>query len=186
MLTDINKLCGIKESDTGLSLPSQWDLVADKRLASQQALQVARCTKIINPNTKNAKYMIAVKQIGKFVVGLGEKVAPTDVDEGMRVGVDRSKYFIQLPLPPKIDPSVTMMTVEEKPDVTYNDIGGCKEQLDKLREVRRARSLCVLRQDQNAQVRPSPSCPPPHSNPLLHSRRADAAGVSSFSFALIA
>ena len=27
------------------------------------------------------------------------------------------------------------MTVEEKPDVTYADIGGCKEQLDKLREV---------------------------------------------------
>jgi 26S proteasome regulatory subunit T1 len=30
-------------------------------------------------------------------------------------------------LPAKIDASVTMMTVEEKPDVTYNDIGGCKE-----------------------------------------------------------
>lgn len=28
-----------------------------------------------------------------------------------------------------------MMQVEEKPDVTYNDIGGCKEQLDKLKEV---------------------------------------------------
>lgn len=68
-------------------------------------------------------------------MGLGEKVAPTDVDEGMRVGVDRQKYFIQLPLPPKIDPTVTMMTVEEKPDITYNDIGGCKEQLEKLREV---------------------------------------------------
>lgn len=27
------------------------------------------------------------------------------------------------------------MTVEEKPDVTYNDIGGCKDQLKKLREV---------------------------------------------------
>lgn len=27
------------------------------------------------------------------------------------------------------------MEVEEKPDVTYNDIGGCKEQLQKLREV---------------------------------------------------
>ena len=38
-------------------------------------------------------------------------------------------------MPPKIDPSVTMMTVEEKPDVTYADIGGCKEQLDKLKEV---------------------------------------------------
>jgi len=30
---------------------------------------------------------------------------------------------------------VTMMTVEEKPDVTYNDVGGAKEQLERLREV---------------------------------------------------
>ena len=42
--------------------------------------------------------------------------------------MDRNKYQIQIPLPPKIDPCVTMMTVEEKPDVTYSDIGGCKEQ----------------------------------------------------------
>src|SRR5437764_10292416 len=28
-----------------------------------------------------------------------------------------------------------MMTVEEKPDVTYGDVGGCKEQIEKLREV---------------------------------------------------
>ncbi len=38
-------------------------------------------------------------------------------------------------MPPKIDPSVTMMQVEEKPDVTYGDVGGSKEQIDKLREV---------------------------------------------------
>ena len=49
--------------------------------------------------------------------------------------VDRNKYQIQIPLPPKIDPSVTMMQVEEKPDVTYSDVGGCKEQIEKLREV---------------------------------------------------
>ena len=112
----------------------------------------------------------------QFVVGLGDKVAPTDIEEGMRVGyacycsvlqiikttrlesaffwhsmqviqcfphrcevpvcrVDRTKYQIQVPLPPKIDPSVTMMTVEEKPDVTYSDIGGCKEQIERMREV---------------------------------------------------
>lgn len=52
------------------------------------------------------------------------------------LSVDRNKYQIQIPLPPKIDPSVTMMTVEEKPDVTYNDVGGCKEQIEKMREVR--------------------------------------------------
>lgn len=40
-----------------------------------------------------------------------------------------------IPLPPKIDASVTMMQVEEKPDVTYSDVGGCKEQIERLREV---------------------------------------------------
>ena len=81
------------------------------------------------------KYVINVKQIAKFVVGLGERVASTDIEEGMRVGVDRNKYQIQIPLPPKIDPSVTMMQVEDKPDVTYSDVGGSKEQIEKLREV---------------------------------------------------
>jgi 26S proteasome regulatory subunit T1 len=132
----VNESCGIKESDTGLAPPSQWDLVADKQmLQEEQPLQVARCTKIINPGQEDAKYIINVKQIAKFVVGLGEKVSPTDVEEGMRVGVDRNKYQIQIPLPPKIDPTVTMMTVEEKPDVTYEHLGGVKEQLERLREV---------------------------------------------------
>lgn len=116
--------------------PSQWDLVSDKRMMQEeQPLQVARCTKIINPGQDDAMYMINLKQIAKFVVALGEKVAPTDIEEGMRVGVDRQKYSIKIPLPPRIDPSVTMMTVEEKPDVTYDDVGGAEEALERLREV---------------------------------------------------
>jgi 26S proteasome regulatory subunit T1 len=58
--------------------------------------QVARCTKIISPGSDDAKYVINIKQIAKFVVGLGDKVAPTDVEEGMRVGVDRQKYQVCL------------------------------------------------------------------------------------------
>lgn len=150
----VKDLIGIKESDTGLSPPSMWDLVGDKQMMSEEApLQVARCTKIITEDEENSssagggtssmantngagnKYVINVKQIAKFVVGLGEKVAPTDIEEGMRVGVDRSKYSIQIPLPPKIDPTVSLMTVEDKPDVTYDDIGGAKDAMEKLREV---------------------------------------------------
>lgn len=152
----VKDLIGIKESDTGLSPPSQWDLVGDKQMMSEEApLQVARCTKIIageegenegsgnrdmanamnSSNAAGNKYVINVKQIAKFVVGLGEKVAPTDIEEGMRVGVDRSKYSIQIPLPPKIDPTVSLMTVEDKPDVTYEDVGGAKDAMEKLREV---------------------------------------------------
>ena len=154
----VKDLIGIKESDTGLSQPSQWDLVGDKQMMQEEApLQVARCTKIIAgeeggenggaaggggggdavPSAQLAgnKYVINVKQIAKFVVGLGEKVAPTDIEEGMRVGVDRAKYSIQIPLPPKIDPTVSLMTVEDKPDVTYEDVGGAKDAMEKLREV---------------------------------------------------
>ncbi|KAI0043562.1 26S proteasome subunit P45 [Auriscalpium vulgare] len=154
----INEKLGIKESDTGLASPNLWDLPADRqRMGESHPLQVARCTKIIKMDEKAAeaaravnpmgalqgqkgadeqdKYLINIKQIAKFVVALGERVAPTDIEEGMRVGVDRNKYQIQIPLPPKIDASVTMMQVEEKPDVTYSDVGGCKEQIEKLREV---------------------------------------------------
>uniref|UniRef100_A0A1I8HJ87 26S proteasome regulatory subunit 7 n=2 Tax=Macrostomum lignano TaxID=282301 RepID=A0A1I8HJ87_9PLAT len=130
------ELTGIKESDTGLAPPAHWDLAADKlALQNETPLQVARCTKIINADSDDPKYIINVKQYAKFVSNLADTVAPTDIEEGMRVGVDRNKFQIHIPLPPKIDPSVTMMQVEEKPDVTYSDVGGCKEQIEKLREV---------------------------------------------------
>ncbi|KLO09831.1 26S proteasome subunit P45 [Schizopora paradoxa] len=153
----VNEKLGVKESDTGLASPNLWDLPADGVRQKGHGLQVARCTKIIpvdpvaaekarsvNPagavqGQKGAdeqdKYVINIKQIAKFVVSLGERVASTDIEEGMRVGVNRDKYEIQIPLPPKIDASITMMQVEDKPDVTYSDVGGCKEQIEKLREV---------------------------------------------------
>jgi 26S proteasome regulatory subunit T1 len=154
----VKELIGIKESDTGLSVPSQWDLVSDRQMMQEEhPLQVARCTKILPPlnptpattaapapmgfglpnmpTGDETRYLINIRQMAKFVVGLGEKVSPTDIDEGMRVGVDRVKYAIQIPLPPKIDPSVSLMEIEEKPDVTYDDVGGSKKALEQLREV---------------------------------------------------
>lgn len=93
-IENINKLVGIKESDIGLALPSQWNLAQDQQLRGEDALQVAKCTKIINPRTENAKYMINLRQIAKFVVGLGKDVTPTDIEEDMRVAVERHKYTI--------------------------------------------------------------------------------------------
>lgn len=100
---------GIKESDTGLASPNLWDLAVDRqRMGEEHPLQVARCTKIIPVNAEAAaaaralnpqgalqgqkgadeqdKYVINIKQIAKFVVGLGDRVATTDIEEGMRVG----------------------------------------------------------------------------------------------------
>lgn len=57
-------------------------------MMEEQPLQVARCTKIIKSDDEpdKAKYVISVKQVAKFVVNLGERVSPTDIEEGMRVG----------------------------------------------------------------------------------------------------
>ncbi len=59
-------------------MPAQWNLQADVKMASEQALQVARCNKIITDGNDN-KYVIHIKQIAKFVVKLSDKVATTDV-----------------------------------------------------------------------------------------------------------
>lgn len=64
-------------------------------MSEEQPLQVARCTKIIqdDKDAEKSKYVINVKQIAKFVVNLGDRVSPTDIEEGMRVGyVVLSKY----------------------------------------------------------------------------------------------
>ncbi|KOB89157.1 hypothetical protein PFDG_04589, partial [Plasmodium falciparum Dd2] len=48
LLVNINKLCGVRESDTGLCLPNQCDLQLDKHMLNEeQPLQVARCTKLL-------------------------------------------------------------------------------------------------------------------------------------------
>lgn len=70
----VNELIGIRESDTGLAPPSQWDLTGDKQaMQEEQPLMVARCTKIINAGADDAKYLINLKQMAKFVVALGDK-----------------------------------------------------------------------------------------------------------------
>ena len=135
MTKGINKLCGIRESETGLSLPSNWVVEQDRQALGEDSLMVGRITKILDPNTDHSRYIIHIRQMAKYVVDIHENLSPTDVEEGMRVGIEKKKYKISLPLPPKIDAGVSLMTVEEKPDVTYSEIGGYKEQIDKLREV---------------------------------------------------
>lgn len=74
------------------------------------------------------KYVINVKQIAKFVVGLGERVAPTDIEEGMRVGYVSSKLTQRRPQQvPDSDP----LAPQDRPD-GHHDAGrgqaGCDVQ----------------------------------------------------------
>lgn len=46
-----------------------------------------------------------------------------------------SNFFSVQPRNDILDSQVSLMTVEDKPDVTYEDVGGAKDALEKLREV---------------------------------------------------
>uniref|UniRef100_A0A8C5VSK6 ATPase AAA-type core domain-containing protein n=1 Tax=Microcebus murinus TaxID=30608 RepID=A0A8C5VSK6_MICMU len=112
LLKKIIELTGIKESDTGLAPPLLWNLATD-----EQTLQSEKCTKIINAHSEDPKYVINVKQFAKFVVDLSDQVEPTDIEEGMRVGMDRNiKFTVHCHL------SSYLIQMEEKPDITYSDI----------------------------------------------------------------
>lgn len=131
----INLKLGTKEVETGLAPPYTWNLKQDRyNVNNEQPLQVARVVKTIS-EAPETKFMISIKQMAKFIVGKHKHLETPEVYDGMRVGVDRLKYALKLPLPRKIDSSVTLMQVEEKPEVTYDDIGGCKEEIEKVREV---------------------------------------------------
>lgn len=131
----INLKLGIKEVETGLAPPSQWNLFADKQKAqTDPTLQVARVVDILEGYTE-PRYMISIRQMAKFIVGKSKKLEASEIQKGMRVGVDRMKYSVVFPLPRKIDASVTLMQVEERPEVSFNDIGGCKMEIEKIREV---------------------------------------------------
>lgn len=131
----INIQLGTREVETGLAPPTTWDLMGDKQRAqTDQTLQVARIIKVLE-GYPEARYMISIRQMAKFIVNKSKKLDTSEISEGMRVGVDRMKYSLIQPLPLKIDASVTMMQVEDKPTATYNDVGGCREEIKKIREV---------------------------------------------------
>jgi hypothetical protein len=79
-----------------------WARKVSRYTAANTSVRVL-CSSCRPPATAALPFA-SLPQIAKYVVALGEDVAPTDIEEGMRVGVDRVKYSIMLPLPPKIDP----------------------------------------------------------------------------------
>jgi len=101
----VNQLIGVRESDTGLLPPSQWDLRGDQQMLTEEApLLLGNCTKIIETTANSAnttsgekeskdqtKYVVKVRNMARFVVGLGEKVSPTDIEEGVYVSFETSQ-----------------------------------------------------------------------------------------------
>ena len=69
-----------------------------------------------------------------FVVSVSEYVPEADLVPGCRVSLNKQTLSVMDVLPAPIDPVVSGAEIIDKPDVTYDDIGGLKQQMLELRE----------------------------------------------------
>ena len=100
-------------------------------------LQVGQVTKRVKCGDGRTRWVVSVKANVKLVVEQDPQAAAAgeEVEEGSRVGLGGERKQIRLVLPRRVDGQVALMSVEEKPDVTYADVGGQSAALEALREL---------------------------------------------------
>ena len=69
-----------------------------------------------------------------FVVALSDYIDPKTLIPGSRVTLNKQTLAVMEVIPASVDPIVSGAEVLEKPNVTYDDIGGLKQQMLELRE----------------------------------------------------
>ena len=69
-----------------------------------------------------------------FVVNISQFVDKKDLVPGARVALNQQSFSIVGVLPSEKDPMVLGMEIDERPNVTYDDIGGLEEQINEIRE----------------------------------------------------
>lgn len=69
-----------------------------------------------------------------FIVNAAEYIAKENLVVGARVALNKQTLAVMGVLPPSLDPIVTGAEVIEKPEISYEDIGGLEGQMVELRE----------------------------------------------------
>jgi len=84
-----------------------------------------------------------------FVVHVASSLPKEKMQPGIRVALNQRSFAVTEELPPPRDPMIRAMEIEEKPTVTYVEIGGLRDQ---LREIRETVELPLLKPDLFKQV----------------------------------
>ncbi len=69
-----------------------------------------------------------------FIVSVSEYCPVENLIPGSRVSLNKQTLAVMSVLPSPLDPIVTGAEILDKPDITYDDIGGLKQQMLELRE----------------------------------------------------
>jgi len=70
----------------------------------------------------------------KFVVYASQYISPDELKPGTRVALNQQTLAVVNVLPSSKDPMVYGFEIDEKPDVTYSDVGGLNQQIEEIRE----------------------------------------------------
>ena len=69
-----------------------------------------------------------------FIVNTAEYIAKENIVVGARVALNKQTLAVMGVLPPSVDPIVMGAEIIDKPDITYEDIGGLEDQIREVRE----------------------------------------------------
>ncbi len=89
---------------------------------------------IISDVLEDGRVVVKSSTGPKFVVHSSQSVDLEQLKPGARVSLNQQTLAVIGVLPPPKDPSVYGFEVEEKPDVTYSDIGGLDKQIEEIKE----------------------------------------------------
>ena len=82
----------------------------------------------------NNKVVVKSSTGPDFVVSVSEYVPEKDLIVGSRVSLNKQTLSVMEVLPSPVDPVVSGAEIIDKPDITYADVGGLKQQMLELRE----------------------------------------------------
>jgi proteasome regulatory subunit len=82
----------------------------------------------------NGKVVVKSSTGPQFVVNTSQFVDKASLTPGSRVAMNQQSFAVVEVLPVEKDPAVLAMEIEEKPDVTYDDVGGLADQITEIRE----------------------------------------------------
>lgn len=93
-------------------------------------LVIATVTEVL----EDSKVVVKSSTGPHFVIGYSRFLDDKKLEPGARVALNQQTFSIVNVLPSEKDPIVTGMEVEEKPEVSYGQIGGLEEQIVEIKE----------------------------------------------------
>jgi len=93
-------------------------------------LVVATITEVL----EDGKLVVKSSAGPHFVIGYSRLLDTNSLEPGARVALNQQTFTVVNVLPLEKDPLITAMEVDERPDVSYDEIGGLEEQVVEIKE----------------------------------------------------